>query len=236
MHLHSEFKNIKPPGQGLLNQYGLESLTMDIIDRIKYKMEKRGMISKDLAARLGVSKGTVSNILNRQQSRGIDENTVEKIARILKTTPMYLRYGIEDSVEPGPEVKGYVPVISWIAAGQWMEMEEHFVTDDTEFVPCPNTHGQRTYALRVTGDSMTSPTGISFPEGYLIFIDPDQTAKVGDFVIARVKNPSTQSGVTFKQLAIDGATPYLRPLNPSHRPIFDEFDIIGRVIGSYMKL
>jgi SOS-response transcriptional repressor LexA len=211
---------------------------MDMIDRIKARMDALGLIPQDLVGRLGVSKGTVSNMLNRNHSRGIDEKTVEKLARILKSTPAYLRYGIEDSVQQGPDIKGFVPVISWIAAGQWREMEEHYVTEDTEFVACPHSHGQRTYALRVVGDSMTAPHGRSFPEGYLIFVDPDLEALPGDFVIAKLKTPRSGSisGVTFKQLAVDGDTPYLRPLNSMHPPIFDEFDVIGRVIGSYLPL
>ena len=100
------------------------------------------------------------------------------------------------------------------------------------FIPCPKPHGFNTYALRVEGDSMTSPSGRSYPEGCVIYVDPEQNNVVpGDRVIAKLA--STQH-VVFKQLASDGSRQYLKPLNPIHPPIFDEFEILGRVIGMWM--
>lgn len=48
---------------------GLESLTMNMIDRIRQKMAERGLEQKDLVVRLGVSKGTISNWLNEKKQR-----------------------------------------------------------------------------------------------------------------------------------------------------------------------
>lgn len=39
---------------------------------------------------------------------------------------------------------------------------------------------------------------------------------------------------TFKVLVIEGGRQYLRPLNPTHLPITDEFEVLGKVIGMWM--
>ncbi len=139
-----------------------------------------------------------------------------------------------DNVSPGPDTKGLVPLISGIQAGEWAEAIDLFEPYDAEALyPCPAPHGPHTYCLRVEGDSMTSPVGRSYPEGALIYVDPDQNCCApGDRVVAK---RSGENGVTFKQLAKDGDRLYLKPLNPHHPPIFDEFKIIGKVIGMWME-
>jgi SOS-response transcriptional repressor LexA len=42
--------------------------------------------------------------------------------------------------------------------------------------------------------------------------------------------------INFKQFKMDGGRPYLKPLNPSHPNIFDEFKVLGKVIGASLKL
>lgn len=134
---------------------------------------------------------------------------------------------------PGPGIYGMVPVISSVRAGKWREASDPFEPGDAEeYLPCPTKHSKSTYALRVDGDSMTAPLGRSYPEGSVIFVDPEQNGCApGDRVIAKVKG---RDGVIFKQLAKDGDRPYLKSLNPHHPPIFDEFRVIGKVIGTWI--
>ncbi|MEX1669117.1 helix-turn-helix domain-containing protein [Zhongshania guokunii] len=140
----------------------------------------------------------------------------------------------ENDVSQGPENRGFVPVISWVQAGQWHEADDPFQPGYAEeLIPCPKPHSLQTYALRVQGDSMTAPIGRSYPEGAIIYVDPELRggAIVGDRVIAKLKN---EDRVTFKQLARDGDKMYLKALNPNHPPIFDEFRILGKIIGSWI--
>lgn len=90
------------------------------------------------------------------------------------------------------------------------------------------------FALRVEGDSMTNPNpeDISFPNGSLIIVDPNQQASAGHYVVA--KDVQTQRA-TFKKLMHDGGRWFLKPLNPAYPTI--EIDdpsirVIGRVIES----
>lgn len=127
-----------------------------------------------------------------------------------------------------------VPIISWVQAGSWSEVQDNFHSGEADdwadaFDSLP---GNNAFALRVVGDSMTNPTpgGRSFPEGTIIIVDPARGAGPGDFVVA--KDVHTQQA-TFKQLTTDGGRWYLRPLNPAYPTI--EIDdphmrVIGRVI------
>lgn len=126
-----------------------------------------------------------------------------------------------------------VPLISLLQAGQWDTLGKSFKQSDAEsFLPCPKNHSSQAYALRVVGDSMVSPYGRSYPEGSIIFVDPELKSCVnhGDRIIALRDG---HDAVTFKQLACDGDTQYLKPLNPTHPPIFESFNIFGKVIGMW---
>lgn len=125
-----------------------------------------------------------------------------------------------------------VPLISWVQAGAFCNSETQVLPHDCEMILCPNkAASNRTFALRVVGDSMTAPYGRTYPEGTVIFVDPEKVAEPGMRVIAK-----TDQGHTFKQLAENElGQRYLKPLNPHHQPIFDGgIEICGVVIGSYM--
>lgn len=142
-------------------------------------------------------------------------------------------YGLDRlNVSPVSDVTvQQVPIISWVQAGAFCYSETQVLPHDCETIPCPNRDASsRTFALRVVGDSMTSPYGRSYPEGTIIFVDPEKQAEPGNRVIA-----CTAKGHTFKQLAINEFNElYLKPLNPSHQLIMEEgIEICGVVIGSY---
>jgi SOS-response transcriptional repressor LexA len=127
-----------------------------------------------------------------------------------------------------------VPIISWVRAGTWSEVEDNFHPGEADewadaFDSLP---GNNSFALRVVGDSMTNPIpgGRTFPEGTIIIVDPARGVSPGDFVVA--KDIHTQQA-TFKQLTTDGGRWFLRPLNPAYPTIeIDDPDmrVIGRVI------
>jgi SOS-response transcriptional repressor LexA len=140
----------------------------------------------------------------------------------------------DNGLEPIVENRSVVPVISWVQAGEANEafdLTAPGVAD--EYIPSIGG-GDRVYGLYVRGNSMTAPEGATptFPEGYIIHVDPDQACKVNDFVIAKLVG---EDMVTFKQLK-QGDKPYLIPLNSDHKPIYDEFRVLGKVIGVSLKL
>jgi SOS-response transcriptional repressor LexA len=133
------------------------------------------------------------------------------------------------------ETGGSFPLISWVDAGKLNDVEDPFHPGDSEHrvTALQSKPGKSAFALRVNGDSMTSPdpeAKYSFPDGTIIFVDPDRGVDPGAFVVA--KDVQTQQA-TFKRLAYDGGRWYLKPLNPQYKTI--EIDdpslrIIGRVI------
>ena len=96
------------------------------------------------------------------------------LAKSLKVSLDYLLHGIESNVEDGPNLRGNVPLISWIQAGKWLETEVLEVQDVKMQYPTTAKVGPRGFALRVIGDSMTSYTGgKTIPEGSVVIVDPD---------------------------------------------------------------
>ncbi|WP_017907439.1 helix-turn-helix domain-containing protein [Xanthomonas sp. SHU 199] len=113
------------------------------------------------------------------------------------------------------EAPSVVPLIGWVRAGMWDQVENPFDPDVAQgAVPTNTKVSPRSYALQVKGDSMTNPAGWpTFPEGTTIIVDPRRTAESGDLVIAQVDEDQQ---ATFKRLVRDAGATYLVPLNPRY--------------------
>jgi SOS-response transcriptional repressor LexA len=68
--------------------------------------------------------------------------------------------------------------------------------------------GSRGFAVSVPDDTMMP----DFPEGGVLYMDPDLEPLSGDYVLALTDT----GGVTFKRLILDGGRTFLRPLNPAY--------------------
>lgn len=138
----------------------------------------------------------------------------------------------EHNVGPGPEIKGRIPLISWVQAGDWCEAIDNFAPGDAEdWLPCPFDHSDTAFCLRVVGLSM-SP---DYREGEIIAVDPHVNAVHGSDVVCR----TPEGTVTFKRLQITPDGTYLLALNPEwpNRMIAipGETHICGVVVGSWMR-
>ncbi|WP_417070790.1 LexA family protein [Niveibacterium terrae] len=115
----------------------------------------------------------------------------------------------DENVTAGPELRGKIPLISWVQAGNFAEATDLLnIGDAIEWVESSVQPHENTFALRVAGDSMEP----DFPAGTVLIVEPDLEAHPGDYVIA--KNGDQEA--TFKQLVKDGADWYLKPLNPRY--------------------
>ena len=139
------------------------------------------------------------------------------------------------NVEPGPDLKGLVPLISWVQAGDWHGAEDPLHPGEAEmWMPSPVRCSPGSFALRVRGDSMTAAHGNSrsYPEGSIIFVDPDRCMPVnGDRIVAKL---SGSDDVTFKVYKNEDGRQWLQPLNPTHEPIREPFRVVGSVVGTWM--
>lgn len=128
------------------------------------------------------------------------------------------------------------PLISWVAAGGWMESCDNFEPGDAEeWISSEENAGQHGYWLEVKGRSMFDPSGqapVSFPPGHRILVQPEGFDVIsGKFYIARLRDRSGQWETTFKQYIRDAGVEYLQPINPSFETlkIDENVEIIGRI-------
>ncbi|MDR0672748.1 MAG: hypothetical protein LBF93_03595 [Zoogloeaceae bacterium] len=124
-----------------------------------------------------------------------------------------LRATTASNTNLGPDIIGRVPLISWVQAGEWMEIVDTFAPGQADdWLSCPVTHSSSAFVLRVRGESMLNPNSKpSFHDGDLIFVDPERPAENGSLVVVRLDDARE---ATFKKLIIEGEHRYLRALNP----------------------
>ncbi|MBS1211934.1 MAG: helix-turn-helix protein [Proteobacteria bacterium] len=181
--------------------------------RIKQARQKAGLSQRGLAKRSGLSQQLISKLEN-----GLVESTTEvfRLAESLGVNPRWLATG---KGEMGAEtetpvsnltITAYVPLISWVAAGNWRDVVDPYPPGaEEDVVPVTCKVGKGAFALRVQGDSM-EPV---FPNGCIIVVDPSVEARQGSYVVVRL---DLAEQATFKQLVIDGSMRYLKPLNPRY--------------------
>lgn len=177
-----------------------------------------------LGRRTGLPQPTISRILNGS-TKDPEAATVRILADFFSVTESQMR-GIDAitpavnerigryNVEPGPDIAGQLPLISWVQAGAWQTVSDPYspgVAD--EWLSCPVKHSPRSFVLRVRGESMFNPyERPSFSEGDLIFVDPERAAVHGSLVVVRMEDSQE---ATFKKLVIEGDSRYLKALNPA---------------------
>lgn len=225
--------------------------------RVKQRMEKLGLSEDDVVKRMGrvISQAAFHKIKSGQTKK---PRHILEISEALECSSTWLSTGKGHAVTPGTvemtvgeplvnysieELRNdkvmlstLVPLISWVQAGQFCEIEDLLQTGDAEeWLPRPKGASDSTYALTVRGDSMTSPYpgSRSYPEGMIIFVDPEKEVLPGNRGIFKLPESNE---VTFKELVSDAGKLYLKPLNPQYDKIAvdKEMTICGKVIGSYL--
>lgn len=163
-------------------------------------------------------------------ARGLGPSTRKKIT---KSFPDWLKQDLQNI--QSVTTRGRVPLISWVAAGKLGEIVDMYQPGEAEqWIDAYEAQpGESAFALRVDGDSMTSPYPgeDTFPNGSIIIVDPSRACDAGDYVVA--KDVSTQEA-TFKKLVRDGGRWFLKPLNTSY-PTIEIDDPSLRVIGKVVE-
>ena len=226
----------------IYNLYHL-GMSMKWYDLAKSLMKTKGINQEELAEHLGITKGAVSHWLNARR-----EPSLEDIAKILRflgknnfsvgAGGMIIDENIKGDVEyAGPYKRGNeYPVLSSVQAGSWREAIEPYSIKDVDLWLESNAHIQgEAFWLLVEGDSMTSPVGLSIPEGTYVLFDTGREPVNGSLVIAKL---SESNEATFKKLIIDGGQKYLKGLNPQWPlvPVNGNCRIIGVAVETKLRL
>jgi len=204
-----------------------------IKERLKQAREAAGLTQTELANAASTSQTSIYKI---ESGITIRPRGIERIAKILKVSPEWLQFGAgeESNVTNAPPIRKMIPVISWIQAGEFCENNVVELHEVEEWLPCPANASDRAFGLRVKGDSMTSPNGgdRSYPEGIVIYVDPEVEVRSGKRVIAK---SIVSHEATFKTYIEDNGVKYLIPINPQFPtvPITKDVHICGVIIGSY---
>ena len=246
---HMRESNVHAPGTPTAKSLG---------EAIRHLRKERKLTLEQLADAAGTVHGGLSKMERGKQ--GVTFDMLVRIAAGLGVSPVDLLalasdpaaqrelivegnmpielFAKEGNIAPyAAAERGLVPLISWVSAGEMEEaIDIYAVGDAEEWVSCPVPHyGRNTFALTVSGDSMTAPYpgAKSYPNGCTIYVDPDQSPRPGQRVVA--KNIEENSA-TFKVYVEDMGKKLLKPINPQY-PIVEmthKFIIIGVVIGSFL--
>ena len=213
---------------------------MEFMDRLRQAIDKAGIKQAEFARTLGVSVQTINYWLTGRNKP--NRSRIIKISEILGCSPQWLEFGTLLSVLPRgkasnvlPELSksilqakiSFVPLISWVTAGQWAEVMDNYPAGQGEdVIPCPSKCGSHSFALRVKGDSMEP----EYPDGSVVVVDPDKEPRHNSDVVVRLNGDME---ATFKRLKIDGSRWFLHPINERYPVIPLEgknFTICGVVV------
>ncbi|POD54900.1 repressor protein c2 [Pseudomonas syringae pv. syringae] len=203
-----------------------------------------------LAKIAGVTPKAASKWLNGEAIPG--PTKMRAIADALKTPLGWLQNGTESSekssIQTDPDIEPAnvqlagqpgrmysYPVVSWVTAGAWAEAVQPFPDGYSDRYDVSDYKAKGpAFWLDVKGDSMTSLSAPSIPEGSQILVDTEADVRPGRLVIAKLAGSNE---ATFKKLVEDGGVRYLKPLNNAYPTIqcTDDCRIVGVVVQSLTK-
>ncbi|WP_145562691.1 LexA family protein [Yersinia aldovae] len=203
--------------------------------RVALARNSLGLTQAELAKKVGVVHRQIAAYEGGEARPR--EKVLNNLAAVLGTSSDWLKCGIGD----GPSISNMrktvtvreIPLLSWVQAISIADDDSTLDGSISDFIPAPLGAGERAFAIEISGNSMDSPSGVSFPQGAIVCFDPDIDAKSGDFVLC-----SLNYAATFKQLIFDQGKMFLKPLNNSFMNIeVDEnCKIIAVAIHSQMDL
>ncbi|PTT26219.1 LexA family transcriptional regulator [Pseudomonas sp. HMWF021] len=214
------------------------------IELVKAKMSELNVTQVELGERVGMSQGGIGHWLNKRREPGIKEmnRVLQALGMEFLEVAMVIREPQPSPDDEVPLTHKYnpyfrYPVSDWRAPCEAREREAapYAKSSEAQRFELTDYHaGGPAFWLRVTGDSMTAPKGLSVPEGMLILVDPAVEAVPGKLVVAQW--PDSPEAI-FRKLDEEGGQRYLMPLNPTWpKALFtDDCRIIGVVVQATVR-
>lgn len=218
----------------------MTTLQQRISELFKENQDKRPV---DLARYLGISRSSVSAWMTGT-TKTIENKNAYGVAAYFNVNPKWVMLGVGKKNHESLKIFRnpltrkqheiiYIPLIDWNDILLWLDgtMIDN-AKEIQDWFPCQqSSFGPSTFALRVDNDAMTSPYPgqRSYPEGGIIYVDPDKELKQGCRVVVRLNDGS----VIFREYRADGNRTVLKSLNPQYAsieaPSNQELEILGVV-------
>ncbi|WP_312625976.1 XRE family transcriptional regulator [Scandinavium sp.] len=225
----------------------------DAARRLKtlYEAKKKllGITQQSIADELDITQGAVGHYLNGRNP--LNPAVASVFARLLKVdveafSPVLAKelagmgvVSVNDPTAPyrvnSAPGKKY-PVLRTLPVTAWHEISEIYDARDVElWLDADIEILGEAFWLKMEGNSMTAPTGLSVPEGYFVLFDTGREPVNNSLVLATLPGASE---VTFKKLIVDGGQMYLAGLNPQWPlvPIDDDCRLIGVALETRLRL
>lgn len=131
------------------------------VSRIQQRLEATGKSVRKAALDAGLSETALKDLLaNEKQSPKLE--TMEKLATSLGADPAWLAFGVSSDVMKAQEATAlrepaYLPVVGEVAAGRWLEADDHVDAPEYDPVPVqpdPRWKVEDQYGLVVRGTSL----------------------------------------------------------------------------------
>ncbi len=206
-------------------------------DRLKEARKRAKKSQKDVVAAVGITQSALSQLETGLVS---SSSHLPSIAKFLGVDAYWLQTGegqaeldptqLEHSINISPVQAKMAPVLSWVQAGIFTNVQAVDMTQVEEWLPLPDDCDECFY-LKVQGLS-NYPV---FHEGDYILVDPTvqkSDMQSGDMIVVR-----KHEDATFKKLVIEtDNSRYLQALNPEFKPniipLDEECIFVGEVVDS----
>ncbi len=196
-----------------------------------------GMTEKELAAAIGVSLRTLSNILIGKDPK--DPAVWKQFARYFRMDVDFLRTGelahaemtVKLPMSAAPSAAGdirKIPLLTWQQMGQMTTSKDlPGVLHAEAMVETTDIPGRHTFAVKVPDDSMAP----LFSQGEMIFVDPDLEWQPGDYVMAH-HSEGHPAPMLLRQVKRIGSRCMLHPLNRRYDdlPVTNQDEVWGKVV------
>ncbi|HCU1862350.1 TPA: helix-turn-helix domain-containing protein [Acinetobacter baumannii] len=199
-------------------------------ENLKAIRKAKKMTQKELAQKSGVKQSVISDL---ETGNAKSTGSILELANALGVTAEELKKGVVGELittNVMPVQARMAPVLSWVQAGNFTNVESVDMSQVTEWFPLPDDC-EKCFYLKVRGVS-NEP---DFVEGDYIVVDPTvyySDMQSGDIIVVR-----KDKDATFKKLVIESdGTRYLKAINPNFHPniipIDEDCYFIGQVIDS----
>lgn len=194
-------------------------------EAIDAAIKLKGVRKADVARAFAIKPPSVTSWIKTGR---VNKTHIDKLISYFADVVTPEHFGIS-SVEPSRSdycnVK--LPLLTWEEAGKWQQSCADLTADRYILTPAFYKPSDKTFVLKVLGDSMEP----EFVSSDFIIVEPELEPQDKNFIIVY----ENEAEAMLKQLIIEGSRHYLKPLNPRY-PIIamtSQFKICGVVVEKF---